>query len=744
MRGKFCRKISAAVVASIIASLIAAISFVSLSVQPAAAIGTQAAQAGSQPWCKDYLIVGVAGSGQEGYGTEVGTAVAHLKQKIAPPLEVREIILDYPAAGIEVLLKDLTIEVASGNWDYFESVGAGHVELVRQLGAASIECPNERWILVGYSQGALVINQAASSFSNDANRIFGVLLIGNPTRSPFGQIAERQNFGNAAPGFGISVAIPAYRANYYPWELEHLTTEVCMEADPVCDYMTWFTSNIGPFGYTVHTTIPEILITQAADSIIERVYHPRLPIPPTSGPTVEAAGPGAVKVSWEPFKEDNAPITKYTVLLGSPGSAGQVYAEVNPATHSATIRGLTGDSILTATIHAYVTVNGGPGRSHSLPSDPITVPAVPAVPLSPAAPIASLEAPSSLSVSWSAPESNGAEVTGYEVSWHDGENVQSRRVAAAPTSTTISGLVGDRAYTATVAAIAAGGGVSAASEPSNAVYVPVAEGILTPAPVPTITGTVKAGFTLTANPGTWGPSPVTFGYQWLRSGAAITGATAKTFALTGADTGKTITVRMTATKPGYATAVKTSLATAAVAAGTLAAPVPTITGTRKVAYTLTANPGTWSPAPVTLRYQWYRSGVAITGATAKTYILSGADAGKLISTRVTGAKTGYTSVTKASAATATIAAGTLAAPIPTVTGTKRVGYVLTANPGTWTAGTTLRYQWYRSGIPIAGATGKTYRLVAADRYDTMKARVVGSKPGYVTAVKVSASTVRVS
>ena len=170
---------------------------------------------------------------------------------------------------------------------------------------------------------------------------------------------------------------------------------------------------------------------------------------------------------------------------------------------------------------------------------------------------------------------------------------------------------------------------------------------------------------------------------------------------------------------------------------------PTITGTKKVGYALTANPGTWGPGTVTLTYQWYRAGVAITGATRGTYLLTNTDAGKAISVRVKGAKTGYSSITRASVATAAIAAG-LVAPTPTITGTKRVGYTLTANPGAWgPAPVTLAYQWYRSGVAISLATAKTYKLVSADRYDTIKVRVVGTKTGYAGVAKYSASTVKI-
>ncbi|CAN7250349.1 carboxypeptidase regulatory-like domain-containing protein [Knoellia sp. LjRoot47] len=263
------------------------------------------------------------------------------------------------------------------------------------------------------------------------------------------------------------------------------------------------------------------------------------------------------------------------------------------------------------------------------------------------------------------------------------------------------------------------------------------------APTPTITGTAKVGSVLTANPGTWGPAPVTLAYQWKRAGVAITGATASTYTLTGSDYAKAITVTVTGTKSGYTTAAKTSAATASVAAGTLTAPTPTISGSKTVGVTLTAVPGTWGPAPVTLAYQWYRAGVAITGATASTYKLTTTDQGKTLTVRVTGSKTGYTTVAKTSAATTTVL-GALTAPTPTVTGTARVGYTLTSATGTWgPSPVTLTRQWFRSGVAITGATASTYKLTTTDMGKTITVRVTGTKSGYTSVAKTSAATATV-
>lgn len=87
-----------------------------------------------------------------------------------------------------------------------------------------------------------------------------------------------------------------------------------------------------------------------------------------------------------------------------------------------------------------------------------------------------------------------------------------------------------------------------------------------------------------------------------------------------------------------------------------AAPVPTIAGTAAKGQRLTARAGVWSPAPVTLRYQWKRSGVNIPGATGVTYLLGVADIGKTITVTVTGSKTGYTTLARTSAKTRIVTA----------------------------------------------------------------------------------------
>ncbi|WP_022881541.1 GH25 family lysozyme [Gryllotalpicola ginsengisoli] len=165
-------------------------------------------------------------------------------------------------------------------------------------------------------------------------------------------------------------------------------------------------------------------------------------------------------------------------------------------------------------------------------------------------------------------------------------------------------------------------------------------------------------------------------------------------------------------------------------------PKPTVTGTVKVGNTLTAHAGDWGSAQ--LRYQWYASSKAISGATSSTLPLSAGLYGKTITVHVIGSEAGYAGAETGSTATARVAAGTLKSVTPTISGTLAVGHTLTAVRGTWTSGTTYSYQWYASSTAIKGATGKTLKLTSALRGKTITVHVTGRKTGYVTAVRGSA------
>ena len=81
---------------------------------------------------------------------------------------------------------------------------------------------------------------------------------------------------------------------------------------------------------------------------------------------------------------------------------------------------------------------------------------------------------------------------------------------------------------------------------------------------PKVSGTAQVGKKLTASRGSWNLTGLTYSYRWLRDGKDITGATKSTYALTKADAGKKISVRVTAKRTGYATGTARSASTTTV------------------------------------------------------------------------------------------------------------------------------------------------------------------------------------
>ena len=264
--------------------------------------------------------------------------------------------------------------------------------------------------------------------------------------------------------------------------------------------------------------------------------------------------------------------------------------------------------------------------------------------------------------------------------------------------------------------------------------------------LPTITGAVQVGETLTA--GATGISDddgldnAIFAYQWLADDAEINGATASTYTLVAADAGKAIKVRVSFTDDAGNDEELTSAATGAVAAApptpnTPATGMPTITGAVQVGETLTAGATGISDDDglnnAIFSYQWLADDAEINGATASSYTLVAADAGKAVKVRVSFTDDAGNDEELTSAATGAVAAAppppnTPATGLPTITGTVQVGETLTAgatgiSDDDGLDNATFAYQWLADDAEINGATASTYTLVAADAGKAIKVRV---------------------
>ncbi len=106
---------------------------------------------------------------------------------------------------------------------------------------------------------------------------------------------------------------------------------------------------------------------------------------------------------------------------------------------------------------------------------------------------------------------------------------------------------------------------------------------------------------------------------------------------------------------------------------------PVISGVGRVGSTVSSMPGTWSAPAVTAAYQWTRDGVPIAGASGASYLLTAADAGRMIAVTVTASAAGFSS---ASATSNSIGVGKL---VSVVTGSVSSAVAVSTRPVTYTA-----------------------------------------------------------
>jgi hypothetical protein len=242
-------------------------------------------------------------------------------------------------------------------------------------------------------------------------------------------------------------------------------------------------------------------------------------------------------------------------------------------------------------------------------------------------------------------------------------------------------------------------------------------------------------------------------WTWLRDGVPVVYPNDPSFLLYGSDYGKTISVRVTASKPGWISNVTTSAGLKVNVPGILVSehqPDITSSGT-----TLTVNAAltdvvdhtqsSWTSSKIT--YQWFRDNAKITGATKASYTLSQSkDWGTSISVQLKYSALGYGTFSQygksggngfgryyISTSVDAIELG----------GEVRVGGTLSSNdPATYydqfdggteiTSGIHEAYQWYRSGVAIPsaeGGQGATYLLKSADKGKKITLKITTTATG---------------
>jgi hypothetical protein len=156
-----------------------------------------------------------------------------------------------------------------------------------------------------------------------------------------------------------------------------------------------------------------------------------------------------------------------------------------------------------------------------------------------------------------------------------------------------------------------------------------------------LSGTARTGSKLTCS-AAWTGYNSTAAWSWLRDGRTVSGATGKTRTLTSDDYTHKVACKVTVSNGAGSVNSGSPSVTVAVGPALKVTQGPSISGTAKVGYKLTAAHGTWSPTATSYTYSWKRNGKTITGATKSTYLPVKADKGQKITVKVTAHRYGWT------------------------------------------------------------------------------------------------------
>ncbi|MGW3103337.1 cutinase family protein [Streptomyces sp. NPDC001100] len=190
-----------------------------LSLIGGAGLATLTAPAASAATCADLDVVAARGTFEPGtLGLIVGGPVfSALQQKITGKT-LSSYAVNYPA--------DLSLT----------SAATGNADVVNHVTAQAAACPNQRFILVGYSQGANVVDNSMGISSDGA--VVGSPIVATIPAAVEPKVAAVLLFGNPIRALGKSVT-GTYQSR---------TIDFCATGDPICQ--NGGTDVLAHLGYT--------------------------------------------------------------------------------------------------------------------------------------------------------------------------------------------------------------------------------------------------------------------------------------------------------------------------------------------------------------------------------------------------------------------------------------------------------------------------------------------------------------
>jgi hypothetical protein len=213
--------------------------------------------------CTDAVFIAASGSGEH-YTSDTDLSISpELRReynatmsRLAGRKTVRVQVLNYPALPVDVLTANLSTgsprsklhQLLGTNLPtYLGGKDQGVAALWGAVTSARFSCPNQKIVLTGYSQGAMVVHEfldqlAGTTDTATKSAIRGVVLLADPERVRHSQVLD---FGDAAwSAYGICDYAAVFRSTSctapypltdVPAVFRSVATSVCSADDIVCD-----------------------------------------------------------------------------------------------------------------------------------------------------------------------------------------------------------------------------------------------------------------------------------------------------------------------------------------------------------------------------------------------------------------------------------------------------------------------------------------------------------------------------
>jgi len=330
-----------------------------------------------------------------------------------------------------------------------------------------------------------------------------------------------------------------------------------------------------------------------------------VPGAPTIGTATATSSTTATVSFTAPASDGGSTIVNY-FAVSTPGNITGFISQAGSGT--ITVSGLSAGTNYTFVVYAQ---NGAGNSPNSGSSNQITTSAT--VPGAPTIGTATATSATTATVSFTAPASNGgATITSYTAVSSPG-GITGTLSQSGSGTITVNGLTGATNYTFVVYATnSAGNSPNSGSSNQITTYTAPVNTV-----APAVTGTARAGQTLSCTTGTWTGNPASFSYSyiWRKNGVDQQGAAYynSTYVLTSSDVGSTWSCKVTATNTGGSTSAISNSTASVVARAPDAPTIGTATAASSTSATVTFTaPGDNGGATIT-SYTAVSSPGSITG-----------------------------------------------------------------------------------------------------------------------------------